>query len=63
MLTSSSITILCGEGVDARTAIVTLCQIRTRLPITTLLCMTVPNPWWPKRMSELTVAPGESELW
>jgi hypothetical protein len=63
MLTSSSITILWGEAVAARTAIVTLCQIHTLRPITTLLWMTVPKPWWPKWMSGLTSAPGASELW
>ena len=43
--TSSSITIPWGDPVGARTAIVTFCQMNTRLPITTLLCTTVPKPW------------------
>ena len=51
------------DPVGARTAIVTFCQIFTRSPITTLLWMTVPKPWWPKRTSGLKTAPGASELW
>ena len=64
MLTSSSIDDARGASPCARrTAIVTFCQIVTRSPITTLLWITVPKPWWPNLTSGLKTAPGASELW
>jgi hypothetical protein len=43
-MTSSSTMIFCGAPVDACTARVTLCQILTRRPMTTLAWIIVPNP-------------------